>query len=394
MVQLTEQQRSKVSMYLDRFRERLEHELSDEGWVKEREDREELFLRLLGREHIGELTEVDFRRVLASLWANQICTNKDYPVDRVLERATLERVREELSLLIWGDAPIAERYDNFRRVIRGMGPSSITEMLSFVRPKDYAIWNEGPKNVLPILGMKNLLPDRAYKYAITGDEYGKCMEVLDALRQEVESQGLPGIDFMDLDIFIWLLFSEVVRKEAAEVPAPSPPLREPTKMDPALVNHWDAVAMLADLGSMLGHDVYVADPGKESPMMKARLRDLAQLVDVPPFTFAETLDTVKWIDIIWFHEEFPVYCFEVEDKSDVTRGLLRLWRLRKFLAAEFFIVGPLENRGRFESEVARDPFRGIKGRYHFRSYDDLVRFYEKAKEYHEVSRAFLRQDVA
>jgi len=393
VVELSAEQKSRIERYLEKFKERFRHELSDEGWAKERRNREELFEGLLGKEHIFQLTEAEFRNVLASLWANAMWGNKNYPADRVLRRATIERVRDELSLLLWGDAPIAQRYDRFRNVIKGMGPSSITEILCFVRAGDYPIWNEKPKNVLPLLGMRPLLPDKVYKYDISGDEYARCIVVLDILRREVESHGFPGVDFMDLDILMWLLFSEVVAKPPKPAPPPPPPPIEPTKIDPRRVKHWDAVAMLAEIGNMLGHDIYVADPGRVSSLLDKRLGDLSQLTDVPPFTFAETLDTVRRIDIIWFDEEFPSYCFEVEDTTDVTRGLLRLWRLRKFLAAKFFIIGPSENQSRFESEVAGDPFRTIKDRYQFKSYVDLVRFYEEAKEYYEVSQAFLGDRV-
>jgi len=122
VVEITQQQRNRITGYVDRFRGRFRDELSDGDWLRERQAREDLFLRLLGKERVLELGEAAFRQVLASLWANQLWTNKDYPADRVLKHATLERVREELCLLLWGDAPIAERYDSFRRSIKGMGP--------------------------------------------------------------------------------------------------------------------------------------------------------------------------------------------------------------------------------------------------------------------------------
>ena len=34
--------------------------------------------------------------------------------------------------------------------------------------KDFCMWNVKPKTVLPFLKMKTLLPDRTYKYSITG----------------------------------------------------------------------------------------------------------------------------------------------------------------------------------------------------------------------------------
>jgi len=391
VVELTEQQRSKITGYVDRFRDRFEHELSGEGWVKERKEREELFLRLLGEDHIFELTEAEFRQVLASLWANQLWTNKDYPADRVLKHATLERVREELYLLLWGDAPIAERYDSFRRSIKGMGPSMITEILCFVRPKDYPIWNEKPKNVLPRLGMKTLLPDKLYKYQISGDDYARIIEVLDTLRREVESQGFPDMDFMDLDIFIWLLFSEVVKAE--EEPREKPQIQVITPVEVEIkgetLDHWDAIALLLELGNLLGYDTYASDPSRKSRVLGKTLGDIARLQDIPAFTYERHLDTVKNIDVIWFREEFPSHCFEVEHTTGVTLGLLRLYQIRNFTQAKFFVVSPSNILSKFKAEITKDPFYTVKHRYHFRSYDDLVVFFEEAKRYHRLHETFL-----
>lgn len=396
MVEITEQQRNKIRTYINRFRERFKHELTDEGWGRERKEREELFLRLLGKDHIHELTEAEFRQVLARLWPNLFWTNKDYPADRVLQSTTLERVREELNLLLWGDSPIAERYDNFRRVIKGMGPSMITEIVCFLRPKDYPIWNEKPKNVLPLFGMKTLLPDKVYKYGISGDEYAKIIDVLDCLRREVETHGFPGMDFMDLDILIWLLFSEVVggKKEPPDKPQIDIVPQVEVGIDSDKLDHWDAIALLLQVGNLLRYDTYASDPSRKSQVLGKTLGDIARLQDIPPFTYERHLDTVKNIDVIWFREEFPACCFEVEHTTGVTLGLLRLYQIRNFTQAKFFVVSPSNILSKFKAEITKDPFYTVKHRYHFRSYDDLVIFFEEAKRYHRLYETFLEEKAS
>lgn len=399
MVELSAEQESRVRTYLERFENRFRRELSDKGWMRERREREQLLQGLLGKDRVLELTEAEFRHVLGSLWANLMWGKKEYPADRVLESATLERVREELYLLLWGDGPIPQRYDGFRKVVRGMGPSMITEILCFVRPKDYCVWNEKPKNVLPLLGMKTLLPDKVYKYPISGNEYARIIEVLDMLRREIDSQGFAGMDFMDLDIFIWLLFTEVVRAEAIVEPKSAVRVISPKKesmketLDPNKLDHWDAMAILLDLGNILGYDTYTSDPSRTPKVLGRPLGDIARLVTIPAFTLERHLDTVKNVDVIWFKEEFPSYCFEVEYTTGVTLGLLRLYQIRKFTQAGFFIIAPANILSRFKSETEKDPFYTVKDRYNFRSFDELVEFYEEAKQYHLLRDTFLGREM-
>ena len=73
----------------------------------------------------------------------------------------------------------------------------------------------------------------------------------------------------------------------------------------------------------------------------------------------------------------------------MTQGLLRLYQIRRFTDARFFIVAPARVENRFRSEVRKDPFHQIQERYTFKSYDELSGFYHSAKEYHCKREAFL-----
>ncbi len=196
------------------------------------------------------------------------------------------------------------------------------------------------------------------------------------------------MDYLDLDIFLWLLFNEAdwysEEDETEVVVVPEVPesleLVEP---------HWDIIAVLADLGNILGYDTYVADPSKNSPMLNKTLGEIATLEGVPPFTHQRYLDTVRNVDILWFYEEFPTYGFEVEHSTGVTPGLLRLYQIRQFSNTKFFIIAPENVRSRFETEVSKDPFDKIKPRYNFRSYESLLAFYKQAKNYHQIKYDFL-----
>lgn len=90
-----------------------------------------------------------------------------------------------------------------------------------------------------------------------------------------------------------------------------------------------------------------------------------------------------------FREEFPAYCFEVEVTTGVTLGLLRLYQIRNFTNARFLVPAPASVVTKFEAEITKDPFHKIKDRYRFKSYDDLVSFFDKAEIYHRIKETFL-----
>lgn len=391
--ELSDRQREAIGKYLDQFGDRLRHELSDEGWKKERQDRSSLYRGLLGLESIQTLSESGFREVMKSLWALQIWTNKDWKVDDVLGRNGLSRIKQGLTLLLHGEGLVAERYDRCRQLIRGLGASSITEILCFVYPERYPIWNDKPKNVLPLLGIKMLLPDRVYKYQIRGEDYQRCTDVLSLVRDEMRRYDLGKVDFLDVDILMWLLYSEVVKKlpRRPTVVAPDVVPTEPRRpeIDSAEIDHWDAMGLLLELGNLLGYDTYTSDPSKECRVLGKALGEIARVRQLPAFTYERHLDTVRNIDTIWFSEEFPSHCFEVEHTTGVTSGLLRLYQIRNFTKAKFFIVSPADIVSRYRSQIAKDPFYSIRHRYNFRTYDELILFYEEAKRYHRLSEQFL-----
>lgn len=150
------------------------------------------------------------------------------------------------------------------------------------------------------------------------------------------------------------------------------------------------MAILIELGNMLGYVTYTADPSRKSDIIGKTLNEIALLKEIPPFTYKKLLDTVKNVDVIWFKDEFPAYCFEVEHTTGVTMGLLRLYQIRNFTNALFFVVAPSGIISRFQTEILKDPFHKIKKRYAFRSYNDLVEFYEEAKRYHYLKEKFIK----
>lgn len=166
-----------------------------------------------------------------------------------------------------------------------------------------------------------------------------------------------------------------------------------TNLDPESgLTHSDIQAKIILIGKWLGYRTFTPDPSKESRYGK--LGELVSEKKMPTEYIAERLlDKVKQIDVIWFDDEgYPTHCFEVEHSTDITKGLLRMYQIRK-LRIKMFIVSKETSKTKFDAEVHKDPFLHVKEEFIFRSYKDLQEFFESVKKFAIVKGAFLSEEA-
>jgi len=179
---------------------------------------------------------------------------------------------------------------------------------------------------------------------------------------------------------------------------------EEKRASPLMINaHEMAQAALLELGNILGFDTYTSDPSKDpgeqfyevvdlegyKNVIPRTLGQIATLEEVPDFAPKRILESAKDIDVIWFKDELPVVCFEVEHTTNVKQGLLREFQISKLVQnARFYVIAPEWQRAKFEKEVDTYPFKQIRNRYTFKSYEEFVKFYDGAWKFHDVKSEF------
>jgi len=156
------------------------------------------------------------------------------------------------------------------------------------------------------------------------------------------------------------------------------------------LTHSDIQAKLILIGSYLNYRTYTPDRGKQS--IYGTLGDLCSEKEIPKDSIPKlSIDTVRFIDVIWFDEEgYPVYAFEVEHTTDITKGLLRLYQIHK-LHIRLYIIAEEENKVKFEREIQKSPFSKIKQEYVFKNYQELDEFFESVKNFTIVQEKFLKR---
>lgn len=399
-------QKVNASQYVDQFIVWLKSDKSGGpewmmGWEEERQKRRAWYREKLSRERIDFLTEDDFAELIKDLWATLIWSNKDYKVKKLLSDNNFQEIKKSLKDLLYGPDTIEKRWDDFRAAIKGLGPSSMSEILAFSDPDRYGIINLKPLSLLPVIGFITETELKKYNYySLNGRKYSSLLGILSKVRQVLRQNGFKNADFITTDFFIAYLFYNVfelykerdkegkVQEALGEVgKTEEPKLNIPaTKSFRKIATHEEAEYALLRLGLLLGFDTYTPDRSKEA--FGESLSKYTTLKDLPPFTHEDFLKTVKEIDVIWFKEEFPEVCFEIEHTTGVALGLLRLYHVRKF-NTKLFVVAPKEVNTKYDTEVNKEPFRQMRERYNFRTYEELGEFFSLAESYSKSKDSFL-----
>lgn len=155
------------------------------------------------------------------------------------------------------------------------------------------------------------------------------------------------------------------RREVKKQPQPkiiAQQLEEGTKTEKEVSLHSKAQSMLIKLGKISRCSVWIATNDRTREFKGKPLGD-GCLKLLPNLGLGEEATRqISFIDIIWIKQNVPLYAFEVEAKTSIYSGLLRmsdLLSLMPSLIIKLFVVAPRERQERVMTELARPTFRKI-----------------------------------
>ena len=376
MAELTSEQKSTLDKHGSEYKSWINTEDGKEDLQVHRAH-EKFFKEILSPENIKGLDETRLLEIAEQLWAiNKVWTRKDWFVKNkwLARNDGIENIREGLISLLYSDEPIAQRYDEFKNSIKEFGPSMLTEILHFVFPEKYCLWNAKPMTVLPALNL-DVLPEKFFPLRkMKGRDYEEIIQALELIKNHLQQYGVK--DFVDLDVFFWHIFSTLPETKEEEIDVPIQ-TSQTSKID----SHEEAQFYLLKLGNLLGYHTYTADPSKI--FQGEKLGDIATLERIPEFAGQRDLVSAKNVDVIWFDEDhYPSMCFEVEHTTGVSPGLQRLYQLKQF-RTKLIVIASEDLRTKFDREMEKSPYRNVKD-YRFISYDELIEFFDSSKKYHMI----------
>jgi hypothetical protein len=179
-MELSPEQKERIARFVPAYQQ-YEESIEYQADMTDQQRRKELYGRLLAPAALDQMGELEFGQVISSLWASRMWSNKGYIVSQLIQENNLPMLRESFKRLLWEDSPIAVRYDAFRRTVKGLGSSSVTEILAYVHPDECAPWNDRARKALEILGFEQDFP-AIRKSRITGQKYEIYNDLIGAIR--------------------------------------------------------------------------------------------------------------------------------------------------------------------------------------------------------------------
>lgn len=245
-MELSQEQQARIARFVPAY---LQYEESNEYQtdMAEQQARKELYGRLLSPDGLTQMTELELGQVISSLWSSRMWSNKGYYVSQLIQDNGLPVIREALKRLLWDTGPLADRFDGFRRTVRGLGSASITEILAFVHPADCGLWNDRARKALDLLGFSKVFP-AIRKARITGQRYDAFNEIVAAIRDELSHCGLRWLDLLDVNYFLF----EVWRSSRQASESISEPVQFRSQATVYEFDHNEMVDQVVAIGQWLG----------------------------------------------------------------------------------------------------------------------------------------------
>lgn len=226
-------------------------------------------------------------------------------------------------------------------------------------------------------GLKTIYPEEARELAYDSP-FEKNYSLFNSLCGHLKNEF--SVQPQEVDIILTVLGKQE-RAENKQQKEPAPV--EAAKLT-SIGNHVEAEATLLEIGNLLGYETYTADPAKVFENKK--LGDISSSKEVPEIL--RSTKNVERTDVIWHKEDSPPsYFFEVEDKGTMRDALHRLYQARH-LNARFFIVGPGENRQKFEEWVSTAPYNSSRKLYNFKTFEELSHLYSLIKSAESFKKEF------
>ncbi len=170
--------------------------------------------------------------------------------------------------------------------------------------------------------------------------------------------------------------------------SPKPENKEQEKQQ----THYSIQGMLLEIGNMEGYDTY--SPNKNAIFDNKSLLQIMTLSEFPNFTYPAIIQSVKFIDVLWFSERgFPKYAFEIEITPQFRNSLLKFSELSDFYVT-FHLIAEAENRAKYQRELLKSVFGEIKHRCLFKTCEQVRDLYLKSKEKQEIHSLFFQREIS
>ena len=334
-----------------------------ENW-EERQERK-TFYQSYTKDKLLAMTEDEFLEYISKLWSMLIWGNKKYVVDKLISDNGFDTLKKQLAELLFGTNAIAKRWDNFLKSIKGMGPATISELLTYANPQEYVIFN---KTTILCYGYLDIPDMPKYNYQYTGTKYAEVCDIAKQIASELKKAGADDYDLLAVDYFMWDEILPIAEKKVSEAPTTTTAKKPATASDSKSL-HDEIKDKLVSIGELLGFDsrseVKIATGAVVDAVWEAKIGNMGK----------------------------AIYVFEVQSKGSIDSLILNLKKAQSNAAVQAVVaVADEEQLAKIISEsqgvIDEKSLRAWNSEDVLAVYDSLVRAHESINKLALVPESF------
>lgn len=334
-----------------------------ENW-EERQERK-IFYQSYTKDKILAMTEDEFLEYIGKLWSMLIWGNKKYVVDKLIADNGFDTLKKQLAELLFGTNAIAKRWDSFLNSIKGMGPATISELLTYANPQEHVIFN---KTTILCYGYLDIPDMPKYNYQYTGKKYEEICDIAKQIAAELKNAGADDCDLLAVDYFMWDEILPIAEKKVPEASA-TPTAKQPTTVSDSKSLHDEIRDKLVSIGELLGFDsrseVKIATGAVVDAVWEAKIGNMGK----------------------------AIYVFEVQSKGSIDSLILNLKKAQSNAAVQAVVaVADEEQLAKIISEsegvIDEKSLRSWNSEDVLAVYDSLVRAHESINKLALVPESF------
>ena len=220
----------------------------EENWAERKERKE--YYQSFTKDKLLAMTEEEFLEYISKLWSMLIWGNKKYVVDKMIADNGFGTLKKQLAELLYGTSPIEKRWDVFLKSIKGMGPATISELLTYANPQEYVIFN---KTTILCYGYLDIPDMPKYNYQYTGKKYAEVCAIAKEIAEQLKKAGAEDYDLLAVDYFMWDEILPFAEKKTSDIPATTGVKKAVTANDSKSL-HDEIKEKLVAIGELLGFD--------------------------------------------------------------------------------------------------------------------------------------------
>ncbi len=323
----------------------------EENWAERKERKE--YYQSFTKDKLLAMTEEDFSEYISKLWSMLIWGNKKYVVDKLIADNGFTLLKKQLVELLYGSNHIEKRWDVFLKSIKGMGPATISELLTYSNPQEYVIFN---KTTILCYGYLDIPDMPKYNYQYTGKKYSEVCNIAKEIAAELKKAGAEGYDLLAVDYFMWdeiLPFAEKKAPETIDISTS----KKPVNVNDSKSLHDEIQEKLVAIGELLGFDsrseVKITTGAVVDAVWEAKIGNMGK----------------------------AIYVFEVQSKGSIDSLILNLKKAQSNAAVQAVVaVADEEQLAKIISESA-----GVIDEKSLRTWDseDVLSVYDSLVRAHE-----------